>query len=279
MDFRLTTRLAACLLLARLALPQDVAPAKPADTSVKAVLAAAGKYVTEYQKKLSYLLADETYNQHVFNYAGHETADRTTKAEFFITFLPAQHEWMAVRDVTEVDGEPVEHHDDMAALIAKPTAGPVLAERNSRFNIGAIERNFSEPTLPLLVLDDRYRAHVKFERVRTEPSADRTLVVLSFKEHEDPTMIHRPDGQPVYSNGELVIDAQNGEVVRTTINLTGTVLAEMTTTYEPDVRLGLLVPTLLQERYEHKDNYNTEVVTGAAHYANFRKFGATVTIK
>ena len=46
----------------------------PPDTSVKAVTLSAAKYVTEYEQRLSFLLADEHSTQQVFEGSGNKTA-------------------------------------------------------------------------------------------------------------------------------------------------------------------------------------------------------------
>jgi hypothetical protein len=273
----------ACAAVVSVVAAQTAPPSAKVDTSVKAVLDKAERYIDDYQQKLSYLLADEVYTQRVLDDTGDETAAQVTKADFFITFVATRNEWMAVRDVREVNGEPVENRGDLAALVAKPEAGPILAARNSRFNIGSIKRNFSEPTLALLLLDTRNRSRVKFDRVRIEPAGTMTLVVVKFKEQNEPTLIYRDDGrvrpQPVFSTGEMTIDAETGKVMHTTITFDGPIRAEMTTSYTQDAKLGLLLPSLLQERYERKDDGLTEVVTCTARYTNYRKFGVNVIIR
>jgi len=110
--------------------------AQPApDTSVKAVTMAAAKYVTDYEQRLSFLLADEQSTQQVFDGSGHETARRALAGELFVTFLPGDRAWISVHDTVEVDGRPLDNREDLRQLLGRePVAGAarLLANRNAR---------------------------------------------------------------------------------------------------------------------------------------------------
>src|SRR5688572_33280818 len=93
------TLAAACLvpLLAQ-------SPPVPPDVSTKGLVATARKYVTEYEKNFAFIVADEWYQQVQRDRDGRTIQERVLKSEVFLTFLPADGEWIAVRDVLEVDG-------------------------------------------------------------------------------------------------------------------------------------------------------------------------------
>ena len=276
------------VLFASLALVWTGAPAPPApDTSAKAVALAASHYVDDYQKQLSYLLAEESGTQEVYvsGPSGPPRQRRTTKAEVFLTFLEGDRVWLSVRDVTEVDGEPLEPKPDLRALL---TAGPILglartlAAESSRFNIGSIARNFNEPTIGLLVLDGRHRGHFKFDRKKVESSAGGPIVTLAFTEKEPPTLIHGLNGVDVFSKGELVVEAATGRVRQTTLEMsTGIVRAKLTTTFVEDTRLDIWVPNALTERYtdqvDIRHAYETTICESK--YSNYRRFDVQVRIK
>src|SRR4030095_2366884 len=86
-------------------------PAPRPDTSVGAVVEAAAAYVRDYQDQLTYVIADESYVQRILNQAPLDTSmprSRTLKSEMFFMFGPADRVWMAIRDVIQVDGKPVD---------------------------------------------------------------------------------------------------------------------------------------------------------------------------
>ncbi len=256
---------------------------RASNTSTNAVVEAAAEYLVTYQQQFSFLLADEVYTQRVLDSGGNETARRVTTGESFLTYVPADHAWIFVRDVAAVDGRPISDRQDIQSLLERePPAGAArrLASENARFNIGSITRNFSEPTLGLLVLEPEHRPRLKFDRKRVAPDGDVQVVTIAFKESVPPTLVHTVHGGDIYSHGDLDIEAGTGRVRRTLIQMSdGPVKAELTTTFANDANLGMWVPTVMTERYEQVQNEMHETVLCDARYTNYRRFGASVKIK
>lgn len=274
-------RLPLGLLAAALTLSPAV-PQSPLDTSVKAVTLSAAKYVTEYEQRLSFLLADEHSTQHVFDGSGHETARRAMAGELFVTFLPADRAWISVHDTAEVDGRPIDNREDLRQLLGRePLAGAarLLSARNARFNIGTITRNFNEPTLGLLVLEPRRLDQFRFSRARVENDGDTQVVTVRFKEVDRPTLVRGVDGSPLFSTGELQVEARTGRVRRTLIQFAyGPVTAQLTTTYVREPKLDMWVPSVFAERYERAKG-GREVIFCEATYTNYRKFDVKVIVR
>jgi hypothetical protein len=265
----------------------------PDIATVEAVKAAAG-YVSEYQRQLTSVVADEIYTQDVVA----QPLDpwmprgRRLRSEVFFMFAPADHDWMAIRDVLTVDGNTVPDRPDLRQALQMLPAVDVAArfkEFNSRYNIGRTYRNFNEPTLSLLVLDDHHRSRFAFNMKRNERAGRAAVVTLAFTEKASPTLIHDPRRGPVFSNGELVIEPVSGRIHRAmlTAKIDGGRL-ELTTTYSLDARLGMWVPSLFREQYEHgirstersfDSGFDYESILCEARYANFRRFATSVRIK
>jgi hypothetical protein len=252
------------------------------DTSVKAVIRAAAAYLAEYQARLSFLLADEHATQQVFDAGGRETARRTMTGELFVTFLPADRAWISVHDTAEVDGRPIEDREDLRELLGRePVAGAarLLVNRNARFNIGTITRNFNKPTLGLLVLERRRVDQFKFSRVRLENDGAAAVVTLGFKEVDRPTLVRGVDGRDLFSSGELQVEAGTGRIRRTSIRFVyGPASAQLTTTYAPEPKLDTWVPSVFTERYERTKG-DREVIFCEAAYTNYRRFDVKVIVK
>jgi hypothetical protein len=269
------------LAAAALALSTPPRPLPP-DTSVKAVTMAAAKYVTEYEKRLSFLLADEQSTQQVLDVKGQETARRAMGGELFVTFLPADRAWISVHDIAEVDGRPLDTREDLRQLLGRePLAGAarLLVNRNARFNIGTITRNFNEPTLGLLVLEPKRIDQFKFSRARVDHDGDTDVVTLRFKEADGPTLVRGVDGSHVFSSGEVQVEAGTGRVHRTFIQFAyGPVSAQLTTTYTREPRLDMSVPSVFAEHYERTKG-TREVIFCEATYTNYRKFDVKVILK
>lgn len=252
------------------------------DTSTRAVIAAATRYVVDYETKFKFVIADETYDQATFDHEKRETARRSMKGELFLTFIPADGVWLAVHDFTEVDGEPVADREDLRPLLQKGETTSVVRsvlKRNARFNLGTILRNFNEPTLALLILEPRRVAGFSFDREDVTTTAGKPKVRLSFRERERPTLIRAADGSPVYARGELVVDAETGRIERTTIEFRdGPIVANLETQYALDEKIEMWVPVTFIERYE-RNRDDREVTVCEAQYTNFRKFEVTARIK
>jgi hypothetical protein len=254
----------------------------PPETPVKALTTSAAKYVAEYERRLSFLLADEQATQQVFDANGHETARRAMVGEFFVTFLPADRAWISVHDIAEVDGRPIDDREDLTQLLGRePLSGAarLLVNRNARFNIGTVTRNFNEPTLGLLVLEPRRLDQFRFSRVRVEQDGEAQVASLRFKEVDRPTLVRGVDGSPLFSTGEVQVEAATGRIRRTLIQFAyGPVIAQLTTTFARDPRLDMWVPSRFAERYE-RTNPNREVIVCEATYTNYRKFDVKVILK
>lgn len=252
------------------------------DTSVKAIVAAAGEYVRQYQQDLSFVLAEEDSTQHVERPDGWPIAHRRTRAEFFLTYLPVEGNWISVRDVREVDGKTVQDPDDIRALIQRAPLwrlAAVIAEKNSRFNIGDVRRTFNEPTIGLLVINPFHQRRFKFERVAVSKGAS-PVVTLKFTERDRPTLISGVGGEPVFTRGEIDVEAATGRVERTRVEMTlGPVRASLTTAYAPDGKLDLWVPAVMSERYQQTAGALRQTITVESQYANYRRFDTSVIIK
>jgi hypothetical protein len=252
------------------------------DLSTRALVAAASKYVTEYETRFKFLIAEESYTQATYDRERRETGRRWMKGELFLTFIPADSAWLAVHDFTEVDGEPVQDREDLRTLLQKGVTESIVRNvlnRNSRFNLGSIVRNFNEPTLALLIFEPPRVERFAFDREEIVQNGGRTTVRLSFKERERPTLVRDVDGRPVYSRGEVTVDAGTGRVERTVIELVdGNVLARLTTAYALDEKVDMWVPVTFTERYERASR-DREVILCEAAYTNYRRFEVTARVK
>ncbi len=281
--------------LAALAIALPSAQIQKPDISEKALTSAAVNYVAEYEKQFAFLIADEEYRQTLFDADGRKSKTRLIKAELFLTYLPADAEWIAVRDVIEVDGEPIKDREDLRALLAKSERVRLVKEltsRNARYNLGRVERNFNEPTLPLLLLDAKRTPRIKFDRKRVTREDDVTLAVLAFEEREPPTLVATPNEGAVRAKGEFLLDAATGTVRRTLFQLTRPGIdVKLETAYVKDDKLNLWLPSVFTERYEAGSNIggmrlssyparaSKELVECEARYTNYRRFEVTARIK
>ena len=249
------------------------------DTSLPAVLAKAAAYLTDYREKLTYVMATERSKQTLIGgFAMSGPTDETLASDVYFVYIPADKVWMAVRDVEIVDGKVIKDRDNVRDLLDSGQIGAAraLKDRNARYNIGTILRNFNEPTLSLLVLDDQHRRRFTFVRQSSRGST----VVVSFVEKAQPTLIIDTGGRPAFSSGELTINAATGRIERARIQvrLSGGIDAILTTTYRPDNKLGMWVPSKFEEEYS-VGGRRPEHITSASTYSDFSRFDVSVRIK
>jgi len=258
------------------------APVQRLDPGVRELTSAAAQYLADYEQQFSFLLADEVYTQQVVAGPTDGPDRRRMTGESFLTFLPGDRVWIAIHDIAEVDGHPVDDREDLKLLLQhEPVAGVarVISARNARFNIGHIFRNFNEPTLGLLVLDPRRQPQFKFTRRNLDRDGAVTLATLAFKETDAPTIVHGTDGREVFSTGEIVLEAGAGRIRRTSLQFKfGAITAALTTEFALDPKLAMWVPSIFNERYE-KAGRGRELVVGEARYTNYRRFEVNARIK
>ncbi len=276
--------------------------AGPQAPATDPVIDAAAAYVRQYQEQLTSVVAHETYTQHLRAQVPRDRgmpSRRTLKSEIFFLFTPG-HDWMAIRDVMDRDGQPVAERLDFRNALQTSSA-PEVARRfkthNSRYNLGRIARNFNEPTLSLLVLDDRHRGRFTFDRVRTDRTRGGELVTYAFRERTPPTLIWDLDGKPVFSSGQLTIEPKTGRITHALLALTiGSAQMTLTTTYGFEERLGIWVPVRFGEHYRDGTDakaprprgVNTrtaaateyfEEIVCEARYSSFRQFEVKTRIR
>ena len=272
--------LGACFALSTAA--QLVAQAPAVKTSLKAVMAAAAKYVDAYNPKMQNVLADEVAVQRVAGPDGSEIATRTTRADFFLTYIPVDSTFIAVRDVRDVDGHAVDDPNNIRVMMERAPVWrivSVIAEKNSRFNIGNITRTFNEPTLALLTLTKKHVDRFTFDRAAVSAeSAPR--VTIRFKEDKRPPLVAGTNGAPAFSNGEMVIDAASGRVEQTNFQFVlGTITARIETVYAEDAKLKLWVPSVMRETYAQTAKGFEQTINCVSTYTNYRKFETSAIIK
>lgn len=252
-----------------------------------ALVALATDYVRHYQQQLTAIVADETYRQEIRAQTPRDRGmptKRLMEGEIFFWFSPGS-DWMAIRDVMVMDGRPPHDRPDLREALRlgdTPQVAAAFKAHNARYNLGRLTRNFNEPTLALLVLDDRHRERFDFTTTRVARRNGETLVTLAFEERGRNTLIRRTDGAPILSRGELTVDAASGRVTRTLLTATiDSLRLTLSTTYRHDPRLDMWVPDRFGERYvdgSPRDARHEDIECQAT-YANFRRFEVLTRVR
>jgi hypothetical protein len=280
---------AACLLVASVAAAGAIAD----EPTLNTVLGRAAKYATDYHQRFKVLVAEENYVQRVGpdrppvgdgRPSGEQ--ERLLKSDYILLHdFAGANSWVGVREVLEVNGEPVTTDRDRLRAILEDTTQPLvariraLADQQAKYNLGDLYRTINVPTLPLeFLLPDR-QPRVRFKHKGSTTVQDRSVWIVSFEERDRPTIIRTPQGGDITSSGSFWIDPANGAVIRSELR-TGQVPGRPLTTiilvsYTPNNRFDMLLPDDMNELYlTHRTR-----IEGHATYSNYRRWEAEVRIK
>ena len=264
-------------------------PSPAAVSAQKGIAERAAAYVADYQRQLTAIVADEQYVQNIGNQVPPDPdapRSRSTTGEVFFIFTAPSRGWMAIRDVQTVDGTAAPERTNVREILRTlpvTQVGEQMASYNARYNIGRITRNFNEPTLALLSLDEAHRSRFRFDTKKRDDVGGHALIWLEFQEKERPTLIRSVQGRPVFMKGELLVEIANGRIwqSRLTASVDG-ITVELATEYTFDERLGLMLPIVFREFYEkgkpaaqartEPPGLLYEQITCEAKYSNFRRF-------
>jgi len=292
------------VVLAVLILTIGAAPpvaTKQRTPSVDDVMRRVAAYVDAYGEKAAIVVATEHYTQQArssygvtgrtmrqSNAAG-DPAVRHIVADFAIVKVETLRGWQGFRDVVEVDGQRVSDRDDRLVKILTGSGGRYdearrLSDESSRFNIGAIVRNFNVPTTALFFFRraDLDRFHFSAKAVQADGTWE-----IAFREVSRPTMIRTPEGKSILSEGTLWVNPADGTVVRTALKVGGFVPArtrmygsgrvDVTYRYVPNLEMWL--PATMDEEFEASNSNDADTISGRALYSNYRQFQTTGRIK
>jgi hypothetical protein len=281
--------LASCVLVG--AVPP--APVTADEPDLKAVLARAAAYTTDYHQRFTVLVAEERYVQRAGSIRPPMPdgrlpvqQERLLKSDYILVHdFAGANSWLGVREVLEVDGEPVTTDRERLRAILEDTTRPLaarvraLADLEAKYNLGDLYRTINVPTLPLeFLLPDR-QARFHFKHSGNTTFQDRSVWIVSFSEHERPTVIRTPDGHDIPSSGSFWIDPTTGAVLRSELRtgeLPGRPLRTIIlVSYTHNGRFDMLLPDDMNELYLTSRTR----IEGHATYSNYRRWEAEVRIK
>lgn len=281
---------AALLCLLR---PWDGAAQEPPSTAT--VLARVASYVSDYQKQLIGVVAEEYYRQNAINTSrgGRQSRQfRELRSDMLLVKLPDEEYWLQFRDVFEVDRKPVRDRDErLYKLFVTPTKearnqAETIQQESSRHNIGPVFRTINMPIMALLFFEESRQRNLQIERLvagnsrRFEPLAPAEYVWrLGFTETGRPTMVRGAGGKDIPSHGEIWVDSTTGRILQTQlVSEDGAVLvADIHVNYGAAPGFTLLLPVEMRELYRVRVNESR--IDGRATYSKFRQFTVTTMEK
>lgn len=278
-------------------LPPGGAPAASAETPPDALaelLQQAGEYVLRYEQDFSLVVAEEDYSQRLRASPG-GPAQQVRRLRSDVAFVRAPGTalpWWLLRDVFEVDGQPVRGRQGrLERILFAPQADGLeraraIADEGARFNLGRGFRNMNVPTLVLAFLRPDVQKRFAFERRGDASITGRPFVELAFRELSLPTIVRGPEEHPdVRAQGRVWIAAGGtigrSELVLELVGSGATTRVRIVTEYRPFPRLALWMPVEMRDLYQTEltgargRSGSVELVEGLASYGGFRKAGVT----
>jgi VWFA-related protein len=129
-------------------------------------------------------------------------------------------QWVAYRDVAEVDGNAVRDRVDRVQklfLSQAPDKGAQflqIAMESGRYNLGDLKRDINLPTVALSLLRRTNHWRFEFKRQKDETLDGRLCRVLAYREKESPSLISTRNSGDVFIYGRFWIDQLDGRVRR-----------------------------------------------------------------
>jgi hypothetical protein len=198
----------------------------------------------------------------------------------------------------------------MAKLFTEAPASAVeqsrkIAGESSRYNMGAMQRNFNVPTVALFFLSAATQGRFRFVKDKDDQVGGVRVWKVKYEETQKPTIIRTSSGKDMPVKGEAWIDPVDGRVLKTHMQIdsempialsqsTGVrgtsaprkvnTTASITVTYAVEPKLGILVPAEMLETYEapmrsaFTGEDNMTKVNCRATYSDFKRFETSVKI-
>ena len=247
-------------------------------------------YVDGYGSRASVVLATEHYTQQARR-VKRMPEQRQLVADFAIVKSQSMG-WLGFRDVLEVDGTRLPDREDRLARMLTQPGGRYdearrLLDESARFNIGPIERDFNVPTTVLFFFTASNLDRFTFSAVR---ATDDGIWEIAFRETSQPTIIRTPAGRSISSKGTLWVNAADGTVVRTRLEIEGFAMkssmfsrsrgtGSVDVTYQRVPALDMWLPVSMDEEFEIRSGEYRDGISGRALYSNYRQFTTSGRIK
>ena len=266
---------------------------RPDEPSLKTILGRAAAYSADYHQRFKVLVAEEHYVQRVGPERTPAEAprkgldrERSLKSDYILVpDFAGANTWLGVRDVLEIDGEPVTTDRTQVRELLEDTSRPLasrlraLADQQAKYNIGDLYRTINVPTLPLVFLLPDRQPRFRFKHTGETTFQDTRVWIVSYEEKERPTIIKTPEGGDVMASGSFWIDPATGAVLRTELRAGQTpgrpLHSLILVGYAYNSRFEMLLPDDMNELYLT----GRSRIEAHATYSNYRRWEAEARIK
>jgi hypothetical protein len=236
-----------------------------------------GAYARDFALAFTRIIGHERYEQRLQRNTRH--LSRLLESDVFFLGLDGEGAWITVRDVRRVDGRSVsgsrERIDQALAGDRRDERRLLrqLADEGARYNLGDLQRNFSDPLLALTFVDPGRQGRFTFELGAAGTVDGVAVRIIRFRETQRPTLIRsaRSAGD-VPASGTIHI-AADGSIRRTEMHVKAPdTEATIAVDYRADAKLDMLVPASMREQYRSHAGDDETFISGVATYTDYRRF-------
>jgi hypothetical protein len=251
------------------------------------VIERASRFAEQQRDTLSDVRADEKYVQWTELDPGRVLERRTLLSEMAFVRLTGQGDWVAYRNVIQIDDQPT--GTDPARLEKLFREGPASTQGNrivhesATYNLGGLERTLNTPVIVMHMLMPAQVKRFKFKKEGEESHPAGRTWIISLRESERPTIVRSTSRLDVPIEGRLWIVPETGAPLRATLELSHPVETQLEFNWRHDEKLDAWVPAAMRERYARvrRDDGQQRPydIVGVATYTNYRRFTVDVKIK
>jgi hypothetical protein len=258
-------------------------PVRAQAVSLGGLLAKAADYAATFVERFGNVITEEQFDQGLERMAngGWVRYQRRVLRSDLLFVGGGPLGGTMLRDVFEVDGQPVrDRQDRLTKIFAQPAATVLaqatrIADESARYNIGPGQRTTNTPELAVLFVQRAVQPRFAFTLGDRDGSIGPNVWTVDYKEQGRPTVVRRMDPKQdpsLPASGRLWIDADTGQVLRTAITFDlGLDVQRLTTMFAFDPRLQIAVPMQMTEIFD----VGVIRVNATATYSRFRSFGVS----
>jgi hypothetical protein len=241
--------------------------------SAEELLRRTADYVADFVEGLSNVVAEEEYQQSFQS----GPARRRLKSDFLLVKYPGmEKEFLAFRDVIEVNGQPVtDQQDRLLKLFIEPYNNPVaraseIANASGRHSVD--RGRLANPLFVLAQLQSHYQPRFRFTLNGLASRLGPEVREVEMFEIRNPS-----PAQPPPIHALAWIEEGTGRVLKTELRLgRAPSTALTTTTFGTDPALGIDVPVEMRDSFVLRAADGPvnaiDQFTGVATYSRFRRF-------
>jgi len=266
----------------------SAAAAAQTGVTVETVVQRVSRFAEQQRDALVNVRADERYVQWTQEGNFRNTIERRTlTSEIAFARLTGEEDWVAFRNVVQVDDKPT--GSDPARLEKLFRDGPPASQgsrivrESARYNIGGLERTLNTPVIVMHLLMPAQIGRFEFKKEGEEARANGRVWIVSFRETVRPTIVRSSTRFDVPIRGRLWIAPDTGVLSHAVLEMDHPVKSRLEFDWRNEEKLGAWVPAEMRERYMRvrwpSRSRRPYDIMGTATYSNYRRFEVDVRIK